>query len=182
MFHKNTLFEQNIFTAPLSKTLDVNEEQVKENILEGYQKQKLKKDLLSGPKDQYFNIKDQVHTKWIVDYLTDNFKLKYNKSLIITNTFGLIQIKGQEISQHQHIDDYDIHGSPDMSVIFTVDTGEIPSFIEFEFSGGRKRNLFWREPLKKNQFIIFNSELRHRFSKNYNSDPTYNLAFNFQII
>jgi hypothetical protein len=40
----------------------------------------------------------------------------------------------------------------------------------------------YKQELKEKEVVIFNSELRHAFTKNLNHEPTILLSFKFQLI
>ena len=95
---------------------------------------------------------------------------------------GIVITQGDQINYHHHIDEYDLENSPDISAIVVSKVGDKPNYIEFEYDQGRKKNMKYRKLLEHKELIIFNSEIKHCITKNYNHEPTLLLSFKFQLV
>lgn len=182
MFSKEVLTEQCIYTDRFPKILPLNLEKVSLNVLENYFYKNVQNTSEFSYLNKYHHLDHDVNIQWMSEYIADHYRLKYEKDLILFNTSGIVQILGEQINYHHHIDEYNISKSPDLSCIINLKQGEQPSYVDFQYEGGRKRHHMHRVKLEKGKIILFNSELKHCFTKNLNTDPIINLSFTFQII
>jgi hypothetical protein len=184
MENKKQLTEQFIITDSipdiLLKKLKIKE--IKTNIIKSYAfNNSYDSDYFSYLK-YYYKVDSIKEIIWIQQYITDHYRSEYHKTLIPIQTAALVQNKGDVIHNHHHIDENDPHGSPDISAIYSVATGDKTSYIDFEYQCGRHRHGRWKIPMDTNKIILFSSELRHFFTKNESDDPIVNLSFKFQLI
>jgi len=183
MFFKDSLIEQYILTDIISSILPIDLKEIKSNVIKNYAFKNFQNDSDWNYLNQYYNLDDDVNITWIQDYIRDHYRVDYGKTPVILKRAGLIQNYNEAIDFHQHIDEYNMEGSPDISAIVTIDCAEEePSFVEFEYEGGRKRHMKSRVKLENKKIILFNSELRHRFLPNKNKKPLINLSLKFQLI
>lgn len=183
MFFKNSLIEQSILTDTIPSILPIDFEKIKSNILKNYAYGKNQNDHPWNYLNNYYHLDDDKNITWIVDYIRDHYRLDCKqRTLVFLDKAGIFQKQNEQINYHHHLYDYDLERSPDMSAIVTIDCGETPTILEFEYQGGRKRHAKWRVSLEKKQIVLFNSELRHSFLNNNNKEPTINLSLKFQLI
>ena len=100
----------------------------------------------------------------------------------MNGTSGIIIKQGEQINYHNHIDDYDLKNSSDISAIVTCKTGDIPTYIQFEFDDGRRKMMKYKVPMERGKLIMWSSDLRHCFLKNPNHEPTISLSYRFKLI
>ena len=183
MFNKVSLTEQNIITAKVSKVVPVNYDKINLISLENYYYKNFQNTSEWSYLKDYINIDDDKNVTWIGDFIRDHYRLKFKRIPVLTNKAAIVIPQGHQINYHHRIDEYDLeNNSSDISVIATCKTGEKPSFINFEYQQGRKRHMEYKQELKEKEVVIFNSELRHAFTKNLNHEPTILLSFKFQLI
>ena len=183
MFDKVSLVEQNILTTKVSKIVPANYDKINIIALENYYYKNFQNNSEWSYLKDYLNLDDDKNVTWFGDFIRDHYRLKFEKTPVLLNKAGIVIPQGHLINYHHHIDEYDLeNNSSDISVIVTCKTGDKPSFIEFEYEQGRKRHMKYRKLLKEKEVIIFNSELRHAYSKNLNHEPTIILSFKFQLV
>ena len=180
MFNEHVITKQAIYTSKIPKILPIDFKKVKENILLYH-----KHNIVKNPSDwsylnQYYRVDMEKNISWLSHFIIDHIRLQYDMNLIIKDIAALIQNKNEEINFTDHIDDYDLNESPDYSCVTTIQKGKSPAFIEFEYQNGRHRHQKFRELLKPNKIIIFNSNISHRYSKNLDTKKIINLSFKFQ--
>jgi len=182
MKNKIVLTEQSVVTGFVPKILKFNKLAIKLNLLKNYTENNYQSfDEFNYHKD-YLYIDYLQHITWIHDYIVDDYRLHHERSLIQTDSFGIVLSPNESIDYHHQVDDYDIHNSNDFSCVYVLEAEEESSAIIFEYEQGRKRHAKWKEPLTTNKFIIHNSELRHAYLKNKSTKPVFCLGWNFQII
>jgi len=184
MQSKILLTEQSIVYGEIPSILKdkLDLDRIKTDIIKNYALNNFQsKDIFNYHKD-YLDIDYLQHITWIHDYLIDDYRLHHEKTLVQTDSFGIVLFPNESIDYHHQVDDYDIHNSNDISCIYVLEAEEKSSAIMFEYEQGRKRHQQYRVQLKEKQLIIFNSELRHCFTKNFNSGPTVNLSLKYQLI
>lgn len=182
MKNKVVLTEQSIVTGFIPKILKFNKEELKLNLLSNYLKNNYQSfDEFNYHKD-YLNIDFHKHFTWIHDFIKDEYNLLYKKELIQKSLSGLVLFPNQSINFHHHIDDYEIHNSNDFTCIYTLESFENSSDLIFEYEQGRKRHAKWKEPLKTNKYVLFNSELKHSYTVNKSDKPLLAVCWTFQII
>jgi len=182
MFNKVSLVEQNILSTTISKIVPVNYDKININILENYYYNNVQNNSEFSYLNNYYNLDYDKNITWISDFIRDHYRLNFKKTPILTHTASIVIPEGHQINFHHHIDDYDLNNSSDISAIVTTKIGDKPNYIEFEYEQGRKRLMKHRKHFKQQELIIFNSELRHAFSRNYNHEPTLLLSFKFQLL
>ena len=121
---------------------------------------------------------------WIYDmdrdyFVIDNLKLK--KTPILTQHSYIVVNKDSDTFLHNHIDEYDLHNSPDLTALIPI-VGDKDSFIEFFYESGRKRHMRQRVNLFKEEIILFNSELKHRLIINKLHKNLVFLSLKMQLI
>jgi len=157
----------------------VDLEKIKFNALKNYWGEYRKINNKNDYRYNYFNVTDDKNITWIIDYFRNNYRLQEKKYVLKPQYSFLIQETNEIIETHNEIIPTDLENSPDTSVIYTVDCGEKPVDIIFEtkFKGVLPQKI--RVPMKKNNYIIFNSSLKRSFAVNENKKPLINLHFSF---
>lgn len=184
MFFKKNLIDQSIYLKKIpEKFTSLNLDSLKKDAYESFEnKQFLNSNEFSVFKN-YYKTKDNINSRWVYDLIRDYFTISNytERSLVNLVTSYIILSRGAYIDLHCHIDEYDLNNSPDMSALVVL-SSEKDSFVEFEYEGGRKRQMKQRVPLIEKEIIIFNSELKHRFLQNKNIKKTALLSFQMQLI
>ena len=182
MFNKKVLTEQSVVTGFVPKILKFNKSDIKLNLLKNYTENNYQSFNEFNYHKDYLNIDYHQHITWIHDYIVDDYRLHYEKTLVQTDNFGIVIFPNESIDYHHQVNDYDIHNSNDISCVYVLEAEKESSSIIFEYEQGRERHAKWKEPLITNKFIIHNSELRHAYLKNKSTKPVFCLGWNFQII
>jgi len=182
MSDKIVLTEQSVVTGSIPTILKFNKEAIKLNLLKNYSNNNYQSfDEFNYHKD-YLNIDFQQHLTWIHDFIKDEYNLSYGRCLVQNSLSGIVLFPGQSINSHHHIDDYDIHNSNDFTCIYTLEAEKESSSLILEYEQGRKRHAKWKEPLKTNHYVLFNSELKHSYTINKSNKPLFAVCWTFQII
>jgi len=182
MFEKINLVDQSIIVEKIPKILPINFDKLNLNVFNNFYYQNAQNNNESSYLKNYYHVDHDIEITWLSDFIRDHYCVKFEKTPVLLASAGILVEQNQSINYHHHLDEYDLENSPDISVIVTLKTGKEPSFIEFQYEQGRKRHQHHRVQLKEKQLIIFNSELRHCFTKNFNSRPTVNLSLKYQLI
>lgn len=183
MFHKVSLVQQFVLSTTVSKVVPVNYDKININILENYYYKNVQNNSEFSYLNSYYNLDYDKNIIWIGDFIRDHYRLKYEDTPVLLQKAGIVIPQGHQVNYHHHIDDYDLeNNSADISAIVVTKTGDKPNYIEFEYEQGRKRHMKYRIPLQEKKVIIFNSELRHSFTKNHNHEPTLLLSYKFQLV
>tara|TARA_R100000734_G_C3304453_1_gene94969 strand:+ start:351 stop:905 length:555 start_codon:yes stop_codon:yes gene_type:complete len=182
MFHKKTLVDQSVITNNLSSTLPINFDKININILENFYYKNCQNNNDDSYLKDYYHLEYDKQITWISDYIRDHYRLNYKKTPVLLSFAGLVVRQNESINYHNHIDEYDLEHSPDMTAVITCKTGDKPSFLEFEYEYARKRHQKHRVLLKTKQIVMFDSNLRHSYIKNLNHEPVLNLCLKYQLI
>lgn len=181
MKEKTSLFELKIIQGEVSNSLVIDKFYIKNNIIKNYSYEFNQNPHEESYLKNYYNLTDDENIFRISQYLSDLYNLYHNFTLVPVNMAGLILLKGDKINTHNHVDPYNLETSPDMSCIYTVDCGNNPSYVVFEFDKGRIKNSQYKVLLEKNKYILFNSSINHYYTTNLNEQPLLNLCFKYQI-
>lgn len=183
MLFKQTLIDQSIYLKAIpEKYLSIDYKKIKKEALESFtKKQKINSNEFSFYKN-YYKLTDNLHVNWIYDLIRDYYNLDFkgSKTLILNKSYYIVLNRNSDIDFHNHIDEYNIKNSPDFTAIVSL-TENKNDFVEFEFEGGRKRQMKQRVPLNKGEVILFNSELRHRFITERFHENLLLLSFQMQL-
>jgi len=182
MFDKTVLSEQFVIRHKVSDLLKINKEIIKKNILINHVTKKRLHDEEWYSDYNYSQLEHHQHISWIHDYIRDHYRAEYNNTPILVKEAGICLLKNESMGSHHHIDDWDYEGSPEISVIHCLETGEKKSHVIFEYEFGRNKKRRWKELLDNNSLIIFPSYLRHSISKNLNEEALVALSFQFQLL
>lgn len=182
MFNKISLTEKCVFIDKLPKILPVNLEKVSLNIIENFFYKNIQNNSEVSYLNQYYHLDDDKNIQWIIDYIRDHFRFKFNKTPLLTHRAGILQPQGEAINYHNHIDEFDLSNSPDLSALITLKSGDQLNFVNFNYDDGRKKNQNHKVYLEKGKIILFNSHINHFLSKNFNTDPVINLSLKFQLV
>jgi len=182
MFFKQGLTEHSVYTSDLPKIIPINYDKININILENYYYNNCQNSSEFSYLNKYFFLEDDKNITWINDYIRDYFRLDYKKTLGLIHKAGIVQQSNESLNYHHHIDENNLKNSPDISAIVTTKIGKNPSYVEFQYKSDRVKNGEYRVPLKNKQVILFNSGLRHCFTKNNNSEALINLSLKFQLL
>lgn len=127
----------------------------------------------------YYNASDNKNISWLIDYLVDKWHLESGRGIVSIVRSFLVQGEGESIPLHNEILESDLIGSPDTSVIYTVDCGEEPVDIVFKYKKKGYMTETIRIPLTKNNYILYPSDIDHSIDVNTNKQPLVNLHFSF---
>jgi len=127
----------------------------------------------------YLNFQDHKHVMWIYDYIRDFIKFEHKIKILMREKSAIVQYFNESVGLHNHMDDNNLHQSPDYSVIYTIESGEIPSYIIFKY-GDKLKDRYCKLELKRNNFIVFPSYLNHSLSKNMNQSPLIHLSIRLE--
>jgi len=181
MLHKQPLAEQFIIYGELDDVSKVDIKLLRNHTLSSFA------DTLDSShlrwKKHYRKVNYHQHIQWVQDYIRDHWREKYDFTLVpLVNDgiSGLIQQTNEVIPVHQHIDEFNLHGSPDYSALYCVGMGEKQSSITIHYDDGRRRMRSWTIPMKVGRFIVWPSHLKHEIDKNTNKDFLVNLSFKYQ--
>lgn len=185
-FEKLILSEQFCLKFKLPKASKVNLDVIENFVLSFYKEENRVRDPRYWYRADYHKLNYHQHTHWISDFINEAFKLKYNRKPILTQRHGgisaIIQQTGEQINSHNHIDEWDLNESPDISALFTVSKLTEPVFLVFEYDNGRHKYNRFKVPLEQGYGIIFSSSLNHHITKNNNKDLLINLNMNYELI
>jgi len=130
-------------------------------------------------KHQYYPYNYHQHLGWALTYMSEVYQLDHNNypvSIEYKNAF-LIQKKGESIEKHNHLIEWDLKDSPNISVLLTVASGKKPSYLVFDFDNNRDQGRRWKIPLEVGKFIFFSSGLNHLITKNENDEELINVSY-----
>lgn len=184
MFFKQTLIDQSIYLKSVpDQYLHIDYEKIKKEALDSFEKKKKINSNEYSPYKNYYQLKDNQNVQWLYELIRDFFSISFEKkkTLILRENYYIVINKNSDINLHNHIDEYELNTSPDMSAIIPINSKE-NEFIEFEFEGGRKRHMKQRVPLNKGEIVLFNSELKHRFITDRTHENLLLLSFQMQLI
>ena len=186
---KNILSETSLITGTVSDKSLLKHQMVKNHVLNNFSLDSKIKD------DQYWHLEDYItlpyhqHLQWFEDYIRDNYRLEYNRTLIkIPNSKlgnrAIVQQKGEQINFHNHVQQWDLEGSPELSCLWClteIDKNN-PIFVKFKYDDGRNKDRLWKVPLEYNKFILFSSHLEHSIDLNNNKDFIINISTHYNIL
>ena len=185
-FEKLILSEQFCLKFKLPNASKVNLDVIENFVLSFYKEENRVRDPRYWYRADYHKLNYHQHTHWISDFINEAFKLKYNRKPILTQRHGgisaIIQQTGEQINSHNHVDEWDLNHSPDISALFTVSKLTEPVFLVFEYDNGRHKYNRFKVPLEQGYGIIFSSSLNHHITKNNNKDLLINLNMNYELI
>jgi len=185
MLEKLRLTESFIIQGKLDEVSSVDTKLIKNHILSNFTLDARYKD------DQYWYMKDYVkvpyhqHIQWTQDWLRDHFRAEHGRTLVptpIDSIRGIVQQTGENVNTHHNVKDWHLGESPEVSCLYTVQTGEKKSFVVFEYDDGRNKHRRWKVPMKKGTFILYSSSLPFSITKNDNKDFLINLSLHFQLL
>lgn len=185
-FEKLILSEQFCLKFKLPNASKVNLDVIENFVLSFYKEENRVRDPRYWYRADYHKLNYHQHTHWISDFITEAFSIKYNRKPILTQRHGgisaIIQQTGEQINSHNHVDEWDLNHSPDISALFTVSKLTEPVFLVFEYDNGRHKYNRFKVPLEQGYGIIFSSSLNHHITKNNNKDLLINLNMNYELI
>lgn len=144
--------------------------------------------------DQFWHLEDyhavpyHQHIQWFQDYVRDHYLEQFGKTLIPPadhihlNIRSIVQQTGESINYHDHLNPWDLENSPEVSCLYCVSETPEPIDIIFKYDDGRNKHRLWKETIKYNQFILFNSDLSHYITQNKNSGFLVNLSTHYQLL
>jgi len=181
-FKKHLLSEHFLIEGFIVKELKINPEEIKSHILNHYNEkyQSGKGDIFSKF-NQYYDIGYHQHIHWIQDHLKDHYKATYDWGLVVNDTKAVIQKQNEMVNTHNHLTVFDLNGSPDVSMLYTLQSGEENSFVIFDYDDGRKKERQFKIELVPNKFVLFSSHIPHRITENKNKDLMINISYKFQL-
>ena len=182
MFNKKVLSEQFVITHKVSDLLKVDQKNLIANSIRNYVLEKRLDDEDWYPDYNYVKLDDHQHLAWIHDYIRDHYRGEYGHTPILVKRGGVVLLPNENLGSHHHIDDWDLEGSPEISVLWCLEDREVNSKVIFEYEFGRNKKLRYSLPLEKDVLVIFPSYIRHKITKNTNKDPIVALSFQFQLL
>jgi hypothetical protein len=177
-----TLTKQSIIWDTIPDILPLDIESIKSTILKGAAFKKRQSEKKWDYKYNYYDLENDKYITWVHDYIRDHYNEQYHKTLILIKTAGIVQQEREGINTHNHTWEYDYEKTPDISCLYCVAMGEKPTYVTFEYQGGRVRHGRWKVPMAPRKLIMFNSEIPHYLTQNANDDPTINLSFQFHLV
>ena len=185
MFVKNTLVEQFVSLKKINtEYLPIDFEFLKKEGLESFKQRKTLNNNKFSPYKNYYQADVNNNIVWIYDMIRDFYvvaNLESKKTPILTQFSYIIVNKDSDTFLHNHIDEYDLHNSPDLTALIPI-VGDKDSFIEFFYESGRKRHMRQRVSLFEQEVILFNSELKHRLIINKHHKNLIFLSLKMQLI
>ena len=185
MLEKLRLNESFIITGKIDSVSAVNTRLIKNHILSNFSMVNRYKDNQYWYMSEYLKVPYHQHIQWTQDWLRDHFRLEHNRTLIPTpvdSIRGIIQQTGERVNTHHNVKDWHLGDSPEVSCLFTVETGPKKSDVIFEYDDGRNKHRRWKVPLEQDSFILYSSHLNYSITKNENKDFLVNLSLHFQLI
>jgi hypothetical protein len=180
--HKKVLSEQFVITHKVADILKFDREKIVSNCVKNYFFNKRVQNEEWYEQFNYCVTDDHQHLSWLHDYIRDHYKVEYFETPIIVRRHGIVLENNASLGAHHHIDDWDLEGSPEISVLWCLEDRVEKSKVIFEYEFGRNKKLRYSLPLEKDKLIIFPSYLRHKITKNKNKDPIVALSFQFQLL
>ena len=185
MFVKSTLVEQFVSLKKINtKYLPIDFELLKKEGLKSFKQRRVLNNNKFSPYKNYYQADVNNNIIWIYDMVRDFFVVdnpKLEKTPILTQHSYIVVNKDSDTFLHNHIDEYDLHNSPDLTALIPI-VGDKDSFIEFFYESGRKRHMRQRVNLFKEEIILFNSELKHRLIINKLHKNLVFLSLKMQLI
>jgi hypothetical protein len=136
----------------------------------------------------YNKLIDDQQIFWLLDYIRDVYELNYNTPLILLNSAVIKLQPGHNLNLHNHLDEYDINNSPDISCLYclkvkdvNVDDWSKNSVCMIHYDDHRWKQKKWQVPIERKKFILFNSSLNHSVINKENDDMIL-LSFQFQTL
>lgn len=175
--HKKVLSETVFYYGELPHISHVSNEEIKNFILKEFSKIK------SINEDRYKDIKlpAHKHISWIIDYVRDIVKTKFGFTLIPINIISQVHEIKETTIKRNHVNPYDIHNSPDFTLIYCVDFNEEDQLV-IEFEDHRNKENYWTIPIKNKDFVMWNSDLNYYISPNKKEKFRIYLLIHFQKI
>ena len=66
---------------------------------------------------------------------------------------GIVQTENEKINTHNHLDPFDLHGSPDVSCLYCISSGEKETSVTSNYNDGRRKGRV--ESANENRTICF---------------------------
>lgn len=184
MFFKQKLVDQSVYIKKIpSSFLSIDYKKIEKEAMDSVKKKLTLNNNSFSPYKNYYTAKDNIHHIWVTDFVRDFFKIGlYEKATLVPHSTSYIVLnRGDDISSHNHIDEYNIQGSPDFTALLPIKSAE-NQFLEIEYGHGRKRQMKQRVPLIPEEVILFNAELNHRFLINKEFQTTIILCSQMKLI
>lgn len=136
----------------------------------------------------YIKLIDDQQIFWLLEYIRDVYTCQYDLPLIILKS-AVIKLKpGQGLSSHNHLDEYDIENTPDITCLYCLKVKDVDvddwsknSCLMIEYEDHRWKQKKWQVPIERKKFILFNSSLNHSII-NKESEDMILLSFQFQTL
>tara|TARA_B100001057_G_C22739875_1_gene907277 strand:- start:741 stop:1310 length:570 start_codon:yes stop_codon:yes gene_type:complete len=136
----------------------------------------------------YNKLIDDQQIFWLLEYIIDIYDLNYDTPLIFLKS-AVIKLKpGHNLNSHNHLDEYDIDNSPDITCLYCVKVKDVNvddwsknSVCMVEYEDHRWKQKKWEVPIERKKFILFNSSLNHSII-NKESEDMILLSFQFQTL
>ena len=174
---KLLLSETKIIYGEINKIAKVDTSQIEQLI----HNEKVSNDIFSI-KNLYHKIDFSTYLQRANTYLIDHFQSQFDEPLYLNEKdsfYALNQPVNQSIGWHNHFDDYDVLNSPDYVCIYCLSNTEKPIDIMIEYSDHRDRKRIWKIDISKNQYKIFNGDLRFKLCNNSNLNDVNYVVFKY---
>jgi hypothetical protein len=135
----------------------------------------------------YYKLIDDKQVFWLIEYIRDVFNL-YNDLPLIFLKSGVIKLQpNQTLSSHNHLDEYDINNSPDITCLYVVKSKKKDdnnffknSYVMIEYEDHRWKQKKYEIAVEPRKFILFNSSLNHSIVNR--DDEIILFSFQFQTL
>ena len=175
MKNKELLTESAIYWDELPNISSVNIKEIKSTILEDL----INFNFTENNRYKDIDVKLTQHITWLSDYVRDTFKLKTGKNLNMLNLKAQIHPANETNIKRNHINSYDLRNSPDMTLMYFIESDENNMIVEYE--DHRHKEKYWTIPFKTNKLIMFNSDLNYYLLPNTLDKFRIILIINFEI-
>ena len=149
-----TLTKSSVYFDFLPKISHVDNEYVKEYLLFLKDKKLPQNSIFGTPQD----------ITWVLNYITDIFKLKHKFRLIPIKIAPFIYNKNIKPVKRNNINKKDVLNSPVFTFIYCVDTEDDVLVLHWE--DYRNKNKFLEIPLENKKYIMWNSNLKYHIVPN----------------
>jgi len=146
---------------------------IKFDEIKEYLEKSIAKDLLKEKRLNGIPINWEKNIHWLYEYIRDQFSKHHfpKRSTLTPLAYEVLMTQPGELHPTiNDIDIYDLHNSPDYTVLFGI-TGK--ATLNFFYNDNRHKDKQWFIDLNKDQFIIFSSSIKYDISPNKGEDNRY---------
>jgi hypothetical protein len=176
---KKVLSETSIYSDEIPDISNIDNFKIKSFILTNLLNN-IEKNKLNENKYNDIEINTYRDINWVMDYVRDHVKSKYNFTLIPIKTFVQVHTKHETSVKRNHINYLDIHNSPDYTIMYVVEGNN--SEITLEYNNHRIKENSYNIKLKNKSIVMWNSDLNYYLTPNLEEDYRILLLFNCHIL